>query len=65
MARAAEGSHGVLMRSVLAADRLRQRAAGEFRERIPYAPERPGTRGVRGGRHALTHPLRRGRRRAR
>ena len=40
MARAAEGSHGVLMRSVLAADRLRQRAAGEFRERIPYAPER-------------------------
>jgi peptidoglycan/xylan/chitin deacetylase (PgdA/CDA1 family) len=38
--RAAEGSRGLVMRSVLAADRLRQRATGEFRERIPYAPER-------------------------
>ena len=37
---AAEGSHGLVMRSVLAADRLRRKAAGEFREPIPYAPER-------------------------
>ena len=40
---AAEGSHGLVMRSVLAADRLRRKAAGEFRERIPYAPQRPGS----------------------
>lgn len=44
-ARAAEGSRGVVMRSILGADRLRRRAAGETRERLPYAPERPGTGG--------------------
>ena len=43
LTRAAEGSHGPLMRSVLAVDRLRRKAAGEWRERIPYAPERPDT----------------------
>lgn len=42
LARAAEGSHGPVMRSILAADQLRRKAAGEFRERIPYAPEQPG-----------------------
>lgn len=43
--RAAEGAHGPLMRSVLAADRLRRTVAGEVRERIPYAPERPSAAG--------------------
>ena len=46
LTRAAEGSHGVVMRSVLAADRLRRKATGEFRERIPYAPEHPDIDGA-------------------
>ena len=46
LTRAAEGSHGMVMKSVLAADRLRRKATGQFREPIPYAPENPPAEGT-------------------